>query len=138
MLVAAVAVALLAAGGLALLEWRITTLSRRSTSVRATPLAPRIVMEKTVESAGPVTVTVLVPAHNEEASLPATLASLRAQTRPAERVIVVADNCNDSTVALAEAAGTEVIETVNKRTRRPEPSTRCSPGCCPASATTTW
>ena len=118
-LIAAVAVALLAAGGLALLEWRITTISRRSTSVRATPLAPRIVMEKTRgEFAGPVTVTVLVPAHNEEASLPATLASLRAQTRPAERVIVVADNCTDSTVALAEAAGTEVIETVNNADKK--------------------
>ena len=63
--------------------------------------------------AGPVTVTVLVPAHNEEVSLPETLASLRAQTRPPERVIVVADNCTDATVALAEAAGAEVVETVD-------------------------
>jgi hypothetical protein len=113
-LLAAVAVALLAAGGLALLEWRISTISRRSTSVGATPLAPRIVMEETRDVyAGPVTVTVLVPAHNEEVSLPATLASLREQTRPPERVIVVADNCTDSTVALAEAAGAEVVESVD-------------------------
>jgi len=113
-LVAAVAVALLAAGGLALMEWRITTISRRSTSKRATPLAPRIVMQKTRGVfAGPVTVTVLIPAHNEEVSLPATLDSLYHQTRPPERVIVVADNCTDSTVALAEAAGVEVIETID-------------------------
>jgi cellulose synthase/poly-beta-1,6-N-acetylglucosamine synthase-like glycosyltransferase len=113
-LAAAVAVALLAAGGLALLEWRISTISRRSTSVRGTPLAPRIVMAETRGVyAGPVTVTVLVPAHNEEVSLPATLASLYDQTRPPERVIVVADNCTDATVALAEAAGAEVVETVD-------------------------
>jgi cellulose synthase/poly-beta-1,6-N-acetylglucosamine synthase-like glycosyltransferase len=113
-LVAAVAVALLAAGGLALLEWRISTISRRSTSVGATPLAPRIVMEETRGVyAGPVTVTVLVPAHNEEVSLPATLASLGEQTRPPERVIVVADNCTDATVSLAEAAGAEVVESVD-------------------------
>jgi cellulose synthase/poly-beta-1,6-N-acetylglucosamine synthase-like glycosyltransferase len=63
--------------------------------------------------AGPVTVTVLIPAHNEEASLPETLASLLAQSRKPERIIVVADNCTDSTVRLAGEAGVEVFETVD-------------------------
>jgi cellulose synthase/poly-beta-1,6-N-acetylglucosamine synthase-like glycosyltransferase len=118
-LVAAVAVALLAAAGLAFLEWRIATLSRRSTNLRGTPLAPRVLMRETRGVfAGPVTVTVLVPAHNEEASLPATLASLRSQTRPPERVIVVADNCTDTTVALAEAAGVEVVESIENRQKK--------------------
>ncbi len=78
------------------------------------PLAPRIVMARTRgQFAGEVTVTALIPAHNEEASLPATIASLRAQTSPPERVIVVADNCTDDTVRIAREAGVEVFETVN-------------------------
>ena len=118
-LVAAVAVALLAAGGLALLEWRIATLSRRSTSKRGTPLAPRVVMEQTRGVfAGPVTVTVLVPAHNEEEQLPGTLASLQAQTRPPDRVIVVADNCTDATIAIAKAAGVAVVESIENTQKK--------------------
>ncbi|WP_414531135.1 glycosyltransferase family 2 protein [Leucobacter chromiiresistens] len=61
--------------------------------------------------AGEITVTVLIPAHNEEASLPATLASLRLQQRVPDRVIVVADNCTDDTVGVAQRFGAEVFET---------------------------
>ena len=61
--------------------------------------------------AGPVRVTVLIPAHNEEHRLPDALASLAAQTRVPEHVIVVADNCTDGTVAVARALGAEVFET---------------------------
>ena len=46
---------------------------------------------------GPATVTVLIPAHNEAASIGATLDSLGAQDSPPTRVIVVADNCTDAT-----------------------------------------
>ena len=56
-------------------------------------------------------VTVLVPAHNEEASLPVTLAALGEQTRPPDRVIVVADNCTDRTVQIAREMGHEAFET---------------------------
>ncbi|MEO3761091.1 glycosyltransferase family 2 protein [Mycobacterium sp. B14F4] len=59
-----------------------------------------------------VRVTVLVPAHNEEVSLPVTLNALRAQTRAPDRVIVVADNCTDRTVQIAREAGADVVETV--------------------------
>lgn len=57
-------------------------------------------------------VVVLVPAHNEEAALPAALDSLWRQTRRPDRVIVVADNCTDGTAAVARSAGAEVFETV--------------------------
>ena len=57
-------------------------------------------------------VVVLVPAHNEEAGLPAALDSLWQQTRRPDRVIVVADNCTDGTAAVARANGAEVFETV--------------------------
>lgn len=61
---------------------------------------------------GPVRVTVLVPAHNEEVSLPATLAALNAQSRAPERVVVIADNCTDRTAQIAREMGADVFETV--------------------------
>ena len=54
----------------------------------------------------------LLPAHDEEATLPAALASLAAQTRRPDRVVVVADNCTDRTEDVARAAGAEVFRTV--------------------------
>jgi cellulose synthase/poly-beta-1,6-N-acetylglucosamine synthase-like glycosyltransferase len=81
---------------------------------RSTPLAPRVVMAETAGTFhGEVTVTVLVPAHNEEASLGATLASLWQQEPPPSRVIVVADNCTDATPAVARRYGAEVFESVD-------------------------
>lgn len=58
-------------------------------------------------------VTVIVPAHNEEAALPTTLGALGRQTRLPDRVIVVADNCTDRTVAIAREMGHEAFETVD-------------------------
>lgn len=110
--VLAVAVATLMAGAAAYAEWHVASRYRRSLR-HDIPLAPRRVMERTRGVfAGPVTVTVLVPAHNEEASLPRTLGALLSQTRPPERVIVIADNCTDGTVDAARAAGVDVVETI--------------------------
>jgi hypothetical protein len=55
---------------------------------------------------------VIVPAHNEEEMLPATLASLDAQAYPRDLfgVNVIADNCTDATAAIAHAAGATVHE----------------------------
>ena len=111
---AAVALAVLSAAGVALLERRITNQARRSVNATTNPLAPKIVMALTDGVyAGPVTVTVLIPAHDEEVSLPGTLASLVAQSHRPERIIVVADNCTDSTVDVARHAGVEVVESVD-------------------------
>ena len=110
-LLAAAAMATLFAIGLALAERRISTRSRRSGDQMAMPLAPKVVMAATYGVyAGPVTVTVLIPAHNEEATLGQTIASLLRQSHRPERVIVVADNCTDSTVAVARACGVDVVE----------------------------
>ena len=54
-------------------------------------------------------VAVLVPAHNEGAGLLPTLEDIKAQLRPTDRLLVVADNCSDETGAVAVAAGAEVI-----------------------------
>jgi poly-beta-1,6-N-acetyl-D-glucosamine synthase len=61
----------------------------------------------------------LVPAHNEEEHIGATVESLLRQTRPVDRIVVVADNCTDRTVAIARSyAGVEVIETVDNAARK--------------------
>lgn len=62
---------------------------------------------------GKVRVTALMPAHNEEFSLPVTLSALLAQIRPPDRVIVAADNCTDRTVEIAREMGFEVFETID-------------------------
>ncbi|MGB8652286.1 MAG: glycosyltransferase family 2 protein [Mycobacteriales bacterium] len=54
---------------------------------------------------------VLIPAHNEGGLIAATLRSVFAQCDERDRVIVVADNCTDDTVAVALRAGAEVVET---------------------------
>ncbi|MCB2176761.1 MAG: glycosyltransferase family 2 protein [Actinomycetales bacterium] len=116
---AAVALAVLLAAAVAALELRISNRSRRSTDTRTDPLAPKIVMAATADTfAGPVTVTVLVPAHNEEVSLPGTLASLVGQSHRPERIVVVADNCTDRTVEVARSAGVEVVETVGNTRKK--------------------
>lgn len=58
-----------------------------------------------------VRVTVLIPARNEESRLGHTLAALRSQTRPPDRVIVVVNNCTDRTAAVAAQMQAEVIHT---------------------------
>lgn len=115
----AVALGLLLAAGVALLERRIANRYRRSYDRLATPLAPRIVMAETRgEYAGAVTITVLVPAHNEEDCIGATIDSLQSQSVPPARIVVVADNCTDRTVEIAERAGVEVFETVGNRDKK--------------------
>lgn len=115
----AFALAILLAAGVALLERRITNRSRRSDNSRTAPLAPKIVMAATHGVyAGPVTVTVLIPAYNEEVSLSSTIDSLLSQSHRPERIIVVADNCTDATVAIALEAGVEVIESVDNALKK--------------------
>ena len=105
--------AALLASGVALIELRISTGSRRSSNSATAPLAPKVIMARTRGVfAGPVTVTVLIPAHNEEASLAVTIASLLRQSHPPERIVVVADNCTDSTVEIARRSGVDVVESV--------------------------
>ncbi len=55
-------------------------------------------------------VDVLIPAHNEERVLAATLRSVQAQLRPGDRILVVADNCDDGTAEVARTCGVDVVE----------------------------
>jgi cellulose synthase/poly-beta-1,6-N-acetylglucosamine synthase-like glycosyltransferase len=62
---------------------------------------------------------VLVPAHDEEATVAATVRSVLACDYPRRRlrVLVVADNCTDGTAAAARAAGADVIERQDEANR---------------------
>lgn len=52
--------------------------------------------------------TVLIPAHDEADGIAATIAHVRRQLRPGDRLLVVADNCADATAAVALRAGAAV------------------------------
>jgi cellulose synthase/poly-beta-1,6-N-acetylglucosamine synthase-like glycosyltransferase len=54
-------------------------------------------------------IAVLVPAHNEERGLARTLASVSAQLRAGDRLLVVAHNCTDGTEGVARILGAEVV-----------------------------
>jgi hypothetical protein len=79
-------------------------------------LAARSARRRTEGRAAPalrnLRLAVLVPAHDEEAGIAATLATLTGAAYPEEerRIIVIADNCGDRTASVAAAAGAEVWE----------------------------
>ena len=60
--------------------------------------------------AAPLRVAVLIPAHNEQAVIAATLRTLLPTMPQGGRVVVVADNCSDETAATALSLGAEVVE----------------------------
>jgi cellulose synthase/poly-beta-1,6-N-acetylglucosamine synthase-like glycosyltransferase len=53
-------------------------------------------------------IAVLIPAHDEESGIAATLSSVMLQLRTEDRLLVVADNCKDGTAAIARRMGAEV------------------------------
>ena len=69
--------------------------------------------------AAPLALAVIVPAHDEALVLAATLDSLTAQDFPKEcvEIVVVADNCTDSTAAIACAHGVTVLERLSAEER---------------------
>lgn len=82
-----------------------------TSSRRSAPHLPRA-------SSHPLSVDILIPAHNEVALLPVTLESIRAAIEEATRtstctfhIRVGADGCTDDSEAIARAHGAEVIST---------------------------
>lgn len=67
--------------------------------------------DRAVKSAETGRIAIVIPAHNESASIGRTLKSVLAATRADARsdVWVIADNCDDDTAQQAEAAGARVI-----------------------------
>jgi glycosyltransferase involved in cell wall biosynthesis len=59
---------------------------------------------------GPVMISVVIPARNEEDFLPATIEALKAQTYRNFEIIVVANGCHDRTADLSRELGCRVFE----------------------------
>ncbi len=55
------------------------------------------------------TLAILMPAHDEASILADTIKAVRPQLGPADRILVVADNCADDTPRIAAAEGAEVV-----------------------------
>jgi len=58
----------------------------------------------------PGTTAVLIPAHNEASVIEETLRRLVPQLQTGDRLLVVADNCDDDTADIARSAGADVFE----------------------------
>lgn len=55
-------------------------------------------------------IAILIPAHNEEFGIEATLNTILPQVNFKHQVIVIADNCTDATASIARQLGTTVLE----------------------------
>lgn len=117
--IAAIAIGMTVVVAFVGLELRDVNLSRRSQDEEHKKLSPWVLMQSTEGVFnGEVTVTALIPAHNEEKLIGATITSLLAQDRKPDRIIVVADNCTDGTVAVARSFNVEVFKTVGNNKKK--------------------
>lgn len=66
--------------------------------------------KKELRQSPPARIAVLVPVHNEETGIAATINSILRQLQAGDRLLVVADNCSDNTARIASEYGAEVIE----------------------------
>jgi len=75
-------------------------------------LPTRPARQTKLHTTDPITIDILIPAHNEEILLPRLLETLRLQTAHNRigRVLVIADHCTDRTASLARQAHADVLE----------------------------
>jgi cellulose synthase/poly-beta-1,6-N-acetylglucosamine synthase-like glycosyltransferase len=112
--IAAIAIGMTVVVAFVGLELRDVNLSRRSHDKAHKKLSPWVLMRSTKGVFhGEVTITALIPAHNEEKLIGATILSMMNQDRKPDRIIVVADNCTDNTVEVAKSFGVEVFLSVD-------------------------
>lgn len=65
-------------------------------------------------AAGPISVCILMPAHNEAAGIGRVLERLLPQLAPNMRLLLVADNCSDNTAAIARNFAHSHIEVIER------------------------
>ena len=73
-------------------------------------LASLFYRERRSDAVAPLRYCTLIPAHNEELVIGATLNAINADKRDGDLVIVVADRCTDATAEIARAHGAVVLE----------------------------
>jgi poly-beta-1,6-N-acetyl-D-glucosamine synthase len=71
-----------------------------------------------IDDPGRVRIVALVPAHNEEAGIAATIRSLLDQTRPLDEIVIISDNSTDRTVEIARRFPVTVLETEGNTHRK--------------------
>ena len=64
-----------------------------------------------------ISVSVIIPAHNEEKVIAETLKTIIPQLKSIDRLMVIADNCDDRTAEIAKEMGVEVKLRTNKEQR---------------------
>ncbi len=72
---------------------------------------------KSTQSLTRPVLTVLMPAHNEALVITEAIQSILPQLAISDRLLVVADNCNDGTAAIAKNLGADVIERSHEKKR---------------------
>ncbi|UCH17129.1 MAG: glycosyltransferase family 2 protein [Burkholderiales bacterium] len=97
---------------LAVLPWLLPAFSLLALTL-ASLRRPEAALTDRNDSAPAARIAALVPAHNESTHLLPTIACLRSQLGPDDRLLVVADNCDDDTADIARRAGAEVVERRN-------------------------
>ncbi len=102
-LLIAVALALCVPVAIFCLEVFLAVVSRRQDTLPVLPPNARV--------------AVLIPAHDEAQVIEATLRTLIPTLPSGSRVLVVADNCSDSTATIAQRCGAEAIERHDKSRR---------------------
>jgi glycosyltransferase involved in cell wall biosynthesis len=62
-------------------------------------------------------ISIVIPAHNEELSIEATLKAAQSQDYPDFEIILVDNNCTDKTAEIATKMGVKVVSEKNKGTQ---------------------
>lgn len=97
---------------------------------------PRLAPRAVAPGARVGALAVVVPARDEEASLPALLASVVPQLQPGDELVVVDDGSTDATAAVATAAGARVVAPPPLPPGWTGKAWACHTGACATSAPT--
>ncbi len=76
-------------------------------------LFSRLISRKYAPKGPRPSIAIIVPAHNEETVIAETLQSLKPHLTQTDRLIVIADNCNDRTTDIAQNCGAEIFERID-------------------------
>jgi cellulose synthase/poly-beta-1,6-N-acetylglucosamine synthase-like glycosyltransferase len=105
--------------GLGAIHWGLTALSclPAATFVAEVVAGARPAGVRSSPSTAVPRTVVLVPAHNEQNVIEATLSNLKSELDEHTSLLVVADNCEDDTPERAERAGARVVRRVDPERR---------------------
>lgn len=92
------------------LAWLAVLPPLLATTILAIELGAAQMRIAALPSIRPADLTIIIPAHDEEARIERTVQAARMAAPADAAILVVADNCSDATAACARAAGAEVIE----------------------------